>query len=1568
MPEKSQAKTSPVAEKIAGAYQTKFPEPDADGCRKIKVEVCTGDGLKGFQFVLHRKPNEWMKRGNENFLVDLSKLGSSSIFREHVKKALTKAGLLEDAGSDQVIRTSSTLERVQKMFGDNITKNSPTEAAGDNQTYPLQGAFSCWSCKGVEVAVVARMFGETCKVQAFVDSDKDFVLQYGLAGDNKRWLSTTRVTLEKLSGTTSVGNISLASEDIEEYLMFVLHDALHNQWLKDGGRDFALKLPPAPPSSRKKLTVGGGYGGEPHPQVTNTQSAKSPQKPPTPSEFQKFVDALVKEDPDSKMRTWNVGEIQIAVLANASEHECTVHIAVESSAELVLQYGCAGANRGWQSSKRLPLVRAKGSLGTSCIYEACLAIHAADVDAFLMFVLHDGSVNRWLKDGNRDFEVELPRHPEWDRLRQIEESRKAAEIEAAMESRKSFLAARKEREAKATITFASFVLERDCGDLDVSCCVGPKSDEAIVDIKAWLHPRLGECLLHFGVLSGSRSGKWECALDQKAVKWPEGITAVDKEACQAKLCTIGQHVQSFQFSMPLSKEKDGDSDTFEPELAGISFVLKTATGNEWFKPNNGSNATVRFSTKGQYTGPCATVANRIVEEEVMSSHMSLKKRYEVCLDIVDSWEKQSEGMVMRKVGSWSSLMQVDSSEAKWSRLPSMPLIGAPEETYATFTKENFWSWIFVWQRFSFMKLLTWEKNTCTQPRMLAGTTNAITSRMAELWKAHPRVRMWIRWTLATMGRGGSAGQQIRDEILVIMHRHNIKEIHGTYYEQWHQKLHNNTTPEDIGICRAIIAFLRGGGDMAKYWQVLHEHDITKERLASYSRPITTEPHTVNCDSGRLIADFENYLQILRSVHDALDLQVALQHAESCLPESLRNKLRGVCNMGGTGFANDDEGHAKLMKVADAREDMLAMLNKRDTQPNVIKELLVIDYTLETQQSVLIQGMTGEVRLGPLCDQLKVLVTSLVAHMPTEDELQAVLADWKSLGPDCAALKWNSPTESALLLKAMSDRMGRIVGELSDKCQSLMGPKAAWLGQQIEAPKRNIDVFVDEVLRGTSLIAVSLVLQRLEPVLRGLAHLPPWQMISTVSAPVQGELQLIDKMTHIQEKVFETPTILLSGAVSGEEEVPEGVVGVLVRSAKEAPDILSHCAVRARNFGVLLATCFDPAISAGLAQNFEGKWVEVVCKADGSLSVKETERPKTPAAGTLQAEAEDKMVSKTKVKMNLTDSLGCSWTVRPDEMNTKNVGSKSLNLALLQPKLPSDIFTPQAVALPYGCMQKALTDLTNKEDVLPNLQRVLGRLQPGTSNSEAHRIFEEAQALVEEMQMPEGLKTHMLTSLAKVGEKQGEARLKELFDAKDAWYAIKGVWASLFALRPWVSLAKAGRSFHDLNMAVLVQELVEARYAFVLHTVNPFTHDADELYGELVAGRGESLVGNYPGRALSFAMKRGGEPRLIAFPSKSVSLHTQHCLIFRSDSNGEDLEGFAGAGLFESKCAEEDAVGYIRFHRMPVVTDRSYRQKLLQRIAEAGWAIEKAFDGVPQDIEGCVDPQDRIFIVQSRPQV
>jgi len=57
------------------------------------------------------------------------------------------------------------------------------------------------------------------------------------------------------------------------------------------------------------------------------------------------------------------------------------------------------------------------------------------------------------------------------------------------------------------------------------------------------------------------------------------------------------------------------------------------------------------------------------------------------------------------------------------------------------------------------------------------------------------------------------------------------------------------------------------------------------------------------------------------------------------------------------------------------------------------------------------------------------------------------------------------------------------------------------------------------------------------------------------------------------------------------------------------------------------------------------------------------------------------------------------------------------------------------------------------------------------------------------------------------------------------------------------------------MAVLIQKIIPAEYAFVIHTKNPMNESTDEMYVEVVRGLGETLVGNYPGQAFSFTINK-----------------------------------------------------------------------------------------------------------------
>src|SRR5262249_28030541 len=101
------------------------------------------------------------------------------------------------------------------------------------------------------------------------------------------------------------------------------------------------------------------------------------------------------------------------------------------------------------------------------------------------------------------------------------------------------------------------------------------------------------------------------------------------------------------------------------------------------------------------------------------------------------------------------------------------------------------------------------------------------------------------------------------------------------------------------------------------------------------------------------------------------------------------------------------------------------------------------------------------------------------------------------------------------------------------------------------------------------------------------------------------------------------------------------------------------------------------------------------------------------------------------------------------------------------------------------------------------------------------------------------------------------------------------------------------------------------------------------------------------------------------PSKSIGLFGGG-LIFRSDSNAEDLVGYAGAGLYDSVLLTPPREAILDYTRDALVWDAGFREEFLRQLARLGSAVEDLF-GAPQDIEGAY-VQGRYYIVQTRPQV
>jgi alpha-glucan, water dikinase len=286
-------------------------------------------------------------------------------------------------------------------------------------------------------------------------------------------------------------------------------------------------------------------------------------------------------------------------------------------------------------------------------------------------------------------------------------------------------------------------------------------------------------------------------------------------------------------------------------------------------------------------------------------------------------------------------------------------------------------------------------------------------------------------------------------------------------------------------------------------------------------------------------------------------------------------------------------------------------------------------------------------------------------------------------------------------------------------------------------------------------------------------------------------------------------------------------------------------------------------------------------------------------------------------------------------------------------MPGWIELPKSVAIPFGVFEKVLA-LNSNKDVAKRCDELLQQADKGGAETLA-----QVRETVITLRAPDELKSALQETMTSSG-------LEWPTDWQKTWNRIKQVWASKWNDRAYLSRTRMGIPHDSLFMAVLIQQVVPADYAFVIHTVNPSNGNQNELFAEIVLGLGETLVGNYPGRALSFVWdKTARKATILSYPSKSVGLYGSG-LIFRSDSNGEDLEGYAGAGLYDSVLLDKPREAALDYAQERLVWDQTFRDELTAKIAQIGLEVERAC-GSPQDVEGAVT-KGKFYAVQTRSEV
>ncbi|MBF0345128.1 MAG: hypothetical protein HQL06_12980 [Nitrospirae bacterium] len=975
-----------------------------------------------------------------------------------------------------------------------------------------------------------------------------------------------------------------------------------------------------------------------------------------------------------------------------------------------------------------------------------------------------------------------------------------------------------------------------------------------------------QCLLHWG-LCRDRRDKW---LVPPQTCWPKDSTAFQHTALQSPF----QHNHTGgTLAIRIAKELGFNF---------LSFVLFFPEENRWDN-NNGKNyqipvllqpdSDVVLKDEG-----LLRIAERIINGEMGNHSWTLMHRYNLCHDLCDG---------LRGVG---------------------------------------FSLLFVWLRYSFLRQLDWQRNYNTQPRELSHSAARLTLKLAEKFINEPELHEIIALMMTTLGAGGD-GQRIRDEILNIMHRHRIKEVTGHFLEEWHQKLHNNTTADDIAICEAYLEFLRSNGNHDVFYCTLKAAGISRERLESFERPIKTTPDFVPHLKDALIHDFNNYLKTLKSVHSGTDLYRAVNAALYMFDSNTQNKLNSILHY-------KVSREAPLFNVATTITDVCKDINVRlnsEKDRQRVKDLLFLALALEEYLRILIeQNVNQHMMIKELISLIAIVVENILFTNITE-ELNTCSRHLNRLSFQNGQWRYHC--------LAILERLKRLLGQFIDRYYRMFHDNAQFLGKAFNADTWTVNLFTEEVIRTRLIFALSLLLQYLEKALLKEGILPHWQVISRNNAV--GRVDVVDTLHKITHTVFNTPTIIITDKVVGDEEIPKGVTAII---SGDDIDVVSHLGVRARNCAVLFATCYNKEVRDEL-KSFAGRWLSLYVKASGDIAFEESE-----TKATVRHDIQHQVTLKPR------DNGFSTYALASKEFSVDTAGLKSNNLVSLKDRLPDWIHTPASVVIPFGVFEHIIMQPINQDiknayyDQCRNLTSVVQEL-PSALNTIKNTIMSLRPT------------DEFFQDITIVMQREG---LPVPDDWSYAWKSIKQVYASAWNEHAYVSRKKMGIPHESLSMAVLVQEVIEAEYAFVIHTLNPITGNSDELYAEVVLGLGETLVGNYPGRALSFTCKKADRSASVLFyPSKSIGLYGGG-MIFRSDTNAEDLMGYAGAGLYDSIMLPASKEIVLNYANEPLLWDIQFQNGFMQAISELGIIIEKIM-GCPQDIEG-VYCKGAYYIVQTRSQM
>ena len=188
---------------------------------------------------------------------------------------------------------------------------------------------------------------------------------------------------------------------------------------------------------------------------------------------------------------------------------------------------------------------------------------------------------------------------------------------------------------------------------------------------------------------------------------------------------------------------------------------------------------------------------------------------------------------------------------------------------------------------------------------------------------------------------------------------------------------------------------------------------------------------------------------------------------------------------------------------------------------------------------------------------------------------------------------------------------------------------------------------------------------------------------------------------------------------------------------------------------------------------------------------------------------------------------------------------------------------------------------------------------------------------------------------------------DLNNKNDVIKHIAKVWASIFNSRAIINRRNLNIETKLAKMSVIIMQMTEPDFCYVIHTINPISGNKNEVYIELAIGLGETLAQS----------NQKGAPYRLIYNRKEGTLN-----ILNLSSYCYEME------------RKTSKIKMIEYRNEDLTKSEDFINEVGKRLGKIGIMIEENIsdEKVGQDIEGNYmkigGENDNYYIVQTRPEI